>query len=418
MVKLQEAAELGRAAEMALREVLGSLEAAQKAVKPKSLYEDFDFYELSFPGLCLAILPPPGTLFSSTPFPSAESWTMEPPGLRQYETMCRFLNTRISGRQHTDKVPDAISFRHHAHLSGAWEHWQTLSISDRQSAWTLEILRSFTRSQDKVQAQRLELEKANQRISQLEAEFDRLARCQLPREYLMRPPNTTFVPSNVMREVKTSAPRSDITDANYDAETLISKWRSTIRAIPRPPRPGPQHRAASPSSAPTTTIAASKTAASDKRAAQQAENFNADIIMNGAVWGVGGRIPRNRAGWNEEEIGPGDAAVSYETPPEPGVVMSAEDSLASPGDEDASGEAEEGYEVRAGGKTNGNGNGNGHEGALMRRKRGEAGSRFASPRSGLGGGLNGNGKRPADAVGGQGGRGQTKLYRGQAVEQE
>ncbi|EGP88423.1 uncharacterized protein MYCGRDRAFT_57922, partial [Zymoseptoria tritici IPO323] len=145
MLKLQEAAELGRAAEMALREVLGNLEAAKKAVKPKNLYDDFDFYSLSFPGLCLAILPPPGTLFTPTPFPSAESWTLEPPGQRQYETMNRFLNLRITERQASDNISDSIAFKHHAHLSGAWEHWQTLVPSERSSAWTLEVLRSYTR---------------------------------------------------------------------------------------------------------------------------------------------------------------------------------------------------------------------------------------------------------------------------------
>ncbi|SMY23543.1 unnamed protein product [Zymoseptoria tritici ST99CH_1A5] len=410
MLKLQEAAELGRAAEMALREVLGNLEAAKKAVKPKNLYDDFDFYSLSFPGLCLAILPPPGTLFTPTPFPSAESWTLEPPGQRQYDTMNRFLNLRITERQASDNISDSIAFKHHAHLSGAWEHWQTLVPSERSSAWTLEVLRSYNRSQESLKAQRLELEKSQQRINHLEAEFDRLSRCQLPREYLMRPPTSTFVPANVMREVDktTAASTSEVTEANYDAETLISKWRQTIRAIPRTSsRNSASQRPTSPASAPPTAAGAPSV---PREANPKGSSITGDIIMQGAVLGVGGPIPRHRGGWNEYQPRDEDTpsnSVSYETPPEPGVVMSAEDSLASPqDDEDANGEVEEGYEHQ-----NGSGTGSGENSAVARRRNGEGG-KFASPRSGLGGNLNGNGKRAGDVL--RDDRyGQTRLYKGQ-----
>ena len=94
--KLQESAEVGRAAEMALREVLGSLEAAKRRAEPRKLFDDFDFCSLAFPGLCLAILPPPPTLFSSTPFPVAHTWSLSPPGESQRATLVRLLHERIA----------------------------------------------------------------------------------------------------------------------------------------------------------------------------------------------------------------------------------------------------------------------------------------------------------------------------------
>ncbi|KAF1823538.1 uncharacterized protein K489DRAFT_337070, partial [Dissoconium aciculare CBS 342.82] len=142
MSKLQEAAELGRAAEMALREVLGSLEAAQKRTKPTTLFEDFDFFSLSFPGLCLAVLPAPRTLFCVTPFPSADSWSIGPPGLRQFEALSKCLRVKAGASPRTDLVTDDMVVKHQSHLAATWEHWQTMSESEQTSTWNLEILRS------------------------------------------------------------------------------------------------------------------------------------------------------------------------------------------------------------------------------------------------------------------------------------
>ena len=157
---------------------LGSLEAASKRVEPKLLFEEFDFYSLSFPGLCLAILPAPTTLFSPTPFPSADSWTLTPPGKRQWETMARLLQERSNMRRKAENIPDSVLFKHHTHLSGAYEHWEAMSESDRASAWQLEILRSFTRATERSRQLKSDLDNSQQHVKHLEAEYDRLSRCQ------------------------------------------------------------------------------------------------------------------------------------------------------------------------------------------------------------------------------------------------
>jgi len=386
MWKLQEAAEMGRAAEMALREVLGSLEAAQKTVTPQHLYEDFDFFALNFPGLCLAVLPPPSTLFSPTPFPSAESWTLDPPVQRQFETMGRLLNERVATRRRTEHIPDSLAFKHHAHLAGAWEHWQGLSGQDRIAAWNLEILRSVSRGQDQQRHLRLRLEQSEQRVRHLETEFDRLSRCQLPREYLMHPPNTTQIPTTVLREVKPSQFKSEVAAMGYDAEAILSKWRNTIRATTR--RPNNVTQSSSATSVPSQPYA-------------RGPHIAEDMMMNGSVWNVGGPMPRDRQPHGDESI---PNVIAYETPPEPGTVVGADDEARTPGDVDAEGEvddvhmADRGYE--------------GYDNALVRRRVGEGLYR------GINGGnsLNVNGKRTLDSEAAAGRGGGAKLYKEQHAE--
>lgn len=376
MWKLQEAAEMGRAAEMALREVLGSLEAAQKTISPQHLYEDFEFFTLNFPGLTLAILPAPSTLFSPTPFASADSWTLTAPSQRQFDIMGRFLNERVALRRKTEHVPDSLAFRHHAHLASAWEHWQGLSDQDRESAWTLEMLRCISRGHDQQRHLRAQLEQSEQRVRHLETEFDRLSRCQLPREYLMHPPNTTPIPANVMIEFRPDQFKSEVATMRYDAEAILAKWRSTIRATTR----RPNHVGQSSSTTP-------------KQPQVRVSSLPEDMMLNGAVWGVGGPMPRDR----EHMDGTGANTVCYETPPEPGAVVGADDEgrNTAEADVDADGEAEDisAMEQRLGG----------HDNALVKRNHIGAGS------------LNGNGKRALNSDAASGRSGGTKLYKEHVV---
>ena len=319
MWKLQESAEVGRAAEMALREVLGSLQAAKRKAEPQKLFDDFDFCTLSFPGLCLALLPPPSALFSSTPFSAAHTWSLAPPGDKHFDAMNRKLNERIATMRNGvfENVPDSIVFRHNVHLQGAWEHWQLMSESDKTAAWNLEVSRAFVREREKKQQLLNDLEAANQRIRHLEAEYERMSRCQLPREYLLHPPNTMAVSDPVMKEMKHKDQNSGAWEADYDANALINKWKAKVKATTRPTKPPPT------------------------QASYTEPNRNplkADMVINGSVYGVNGIMSRglDAAGNNDNQ-----AAVTYETPQYPGAVIGAEDEKEVDADADADGEAEE-----------------------------------------------------------------------------
>ncbi|KAF7190070.1 hypothetical protein HII31_08401 [Pseudocercospora fuligena] len=380
MWKLQEAAELGRAAEMALREILGSVEAASKKLEPKLLFEEFDFYSLSFPGLCLAILPAPTTLFSPTPFPSGESWTLTPPGKRQWETMVRFLNERSVMRRKTENIPDSVLFRHHTHLSGAWEHWEAMSESDRASAWQLEILRSYTRAQERNRSYKTELEQAQQHIRHLEAEYDRLSRCQLPREFLTHPPNTVPISSAVMRELRTSRLQSGADEVNYDAGALITKWRSQIKNTMRPAR--------------VTQNVAQQPKPPQREPYQS--SLGDDMVMNGSIWNIGGPLPRHEA--SDPDAMHEGQQVLYETPPQPGMVAGAEEDehVPSISDADATGEADD----------------DGYGRALTKRRRMDG----QSPLWPTSSTLNTNGKRPLAPQNTNAGRSVPRILKEQFTE--
>lgn len=313
MWKLQDSAEVGRAAEMALREVLGSLEAARKKVDPPSLYEDFDFCSLSFPGLCLAVLPPPPGLFSTTPFSAAHTWALSPPGEVQFDVLRRYLRERVdlNRKDNRESIPVSVIFAHSVHLESAYEHWHTMSESEKLSSWNIEVARAFVREKGKREQLRSDLDTAEQRIRQLEAEYDRLSRCQLPREYILHPPKTHPISPAVMKEMKASELKSGAYEVEFDAEVLISKWKSTVKATTRPPRPPPTE--------------------THQYVEKRRNPMRGDMMLNGSIFGINGPMSRDNDTFETKHE---YAEVTYETPRVPGTVISADDA-------DADGEPEE-----------------------------------------------------------------------------
>lgn len=301
MWKLQESAEVGRAAELALREVLGSLEAAKKRTEPMRLFDDFEFCQLSFAGLCLAMLPPPPALFSSTPFAVAHTWPLSPPGEKQYEAMQRVMSEKVATVRNgnPDNLPDSTIFRYQVHLQGAWENWKLLTDEEKSRSWTLELSRAFVTEKDKKSHLQTDLDTARQRIRHLEAEYDRLSRCQLPREYLLYGPRTMPVSPSTIREMRHTA-----ADDAYDADALLSKWHGAVRATARPGQKPPVPRADNHTTTPMYISEPSR------------NPLRGDMMMQGSVFGVNGPMPRG-----EQLHATPRERVEYETPERPGVVV-------------------------------------------------------------------------------------------------
>ncbi|KAK5724488.1 hypothetical protein LTR15_004533 [Elasticomyces elasticus] len=373
MLKLQEDAEVGRAAELALREVLGSLEAAKRKVEPNDLFPGVDFFSLAFPGICLAVLPAPSTLFSPTPFAGADTWSLSPPGQKQHDALSRHLNLAYRREGMPDRFPDALAFRYSAHASAAYEHWQTMSDFEKNAAWSLEVCRAYVRAQDRTHHIQREYDEAKTRIRHLEAEYQRLSMCQLPREYLLHPPNTLPTSSGIMNELGNAQYPTVAADANYDADALLNTWRTTVRATKR-------RQPAVPLQPTHTSTSATYTETPSDR------NLQSDMLLNGSVFGVNGPMPRTT-----DPTRGRDPDLDYETPPQPGAVVSVEDEEV---DADAEGEVEEAASDRT------------HSGALVKQVRAGADPVAMQPWA-----LNTNGKRPNAPTSANGRAGGPKMYK-------
>ncbi|KAI6950827.1 hypothetical protein KC318_g14174 [Hortaea werneckii] len=129
------------------------------------------------------------------------------------------------------------------------------------------------------------------------------------------------------------------------------------------------------------------------------------MIMQGAIFGVGGPMSRPRPGGNIHDSSACDQTTvgwDYETPPNPGVVV--EDEMVD-GEEDAAGDEDEDAEGEA--DDDAAKHGNRSSNALVRQTR----SGIRNEKVNGVTGLNGNGKRPLGATGTNGRAGGPKVLR-------
>ena len=226
--RIQETIETGKAAELALRQLCQSLQAAKHNAATRQPFEGVEFDQLSFAGMCLVLLSPPSALFTTTPFATQESWSLQPPGRQQFDSLAGVLEARVSATRHDGEsfFPPAAAVKYRDLLSAAWEQWQLTSEAEKATAWSLELCRAFVKVKTEVQQLGGKLEAANQRIKHLEAEHEYLSRHRDPFGQRHGPPDTIEVPMNVMRSMRSDLPASN---ANYDADSLIDQWREPVK---------------------------------------------------------------------------------------------------------------------------------------------------------------------------------------------
>ncbi|KAH0545265.1 hypothetical protein FGG08_000719 [Glutinoglossum americanum] len=261
--KIIEARDNGRAAELALKEVLGSIKAANARIQTHHPL-DFNPHALNFPALTLRCLSPPPTLFSAHTFPSVSSWSIDPPGQMQYEGLIHHFRDKFRqwrlGRGAMDGVQKGGQSNangmlngmhvygnslggHDAsnngvdlgqqeeekvlqHLHDAFNYWTALQEQKKNEYWRLEVLRGLSHSEEKRKKAQSQLEQAEQEIEQLKAQVDRLTKLQRPDELVLNPTTSLSIAAATARELNND-PNANL--CNWDYDRLVSKWKAVIQ---------------------------------------------------------------------------------------------------------------------------------------------------------------------------------------------
>ena len=216
--------------------------------------------------------------------------------------------------QESVSIPDSAVFKHQSHLQGAYEHWRLMSKSDQQSTWTLEILRAYSRERDANATLTADLERSEQHARHLEAQYDRLSRCQLPREWMLHPPNTVHVPSTLKPNLSDLTSGAADPDIAFDADVLLNKWKAVVQRVARPTR--------APPIAKTTESSLENYERAHNSRNAGGRRLHEDVLLNGAMFAINGPLPRE----TDEPSGQRNSnhdTVMYETPPNPGAVVGA-----------------------------------------------------------------------------------------------
>ncbi|TVY16683.1 hypothetical protein LARI1_G007416 [Lachnellula arida] len=272
--KMIDALDNAKAAELALRELLGSIRAAKKNIEGPTVF-DYDPLTLDFPALCLHCLPPPPTLYQSTPLPNSSSWSIFPPDDHQYQALrshfsSEFHRWRVSCAIANTIQPDDLSYpppphlfaglddpaemaqraeasaselesRISEHLHSAFAHWNGLSPQKRQEIWMLEFARNVGKKSQDIEKLKKEKEFIQQEATHLKQQVDELSRLQQPREFRMLSPRTVGFSGELMTEIGELGTKYEGSHVGFDLmdrhvhldtaiERAVGRWKSVIKS--------------------------------------------------------------------------------------------------------------------------------------------------------------------------------------------
>ncbi|KAI1741573.1 hypothetical protein F4680DRAFT_415839 [Xylaria scruposa] len=268
--RLAEAVDTARAAELALRELLSSIRAAKQHVDMNSLPFDFEPLALDFPALTLQCLQAPPTLFSSTPHPTSTSWSIQPPGQKQYEALQMYFRDefhmwRVScatavtasaddltyppsetsfprdmreSVKKAEKAAALLEKQVHEHLQSTYHVWEQLAPQRRNELWGLELARSVGRRQKEIEKLKEAQYAIKQENANLKLQIEQLNTLQQPREFRIVPPATlpieeTFM--NYLLNLGASGIKGvgvTVEERHVDLNTMVARaierWKSVI----------------------------------------------------------------------------------------------------------------------------------------------------------------------------------------------
>lgn len=177
------------AVEYALKEVLGSLRAANARAHPQSPFE-FDFFRFSFPGLCLRCMPPPRSMSFHHSNLGQETWRLEPPGPAEYEYMKRYVFAKLQewkARVTQDEQQGGSSgdidqhlmdnlakeeLLHQRHFEQAYSNWQTMALESKEAQWRFECQKAYAEEYDRHRETRERLDQLEQEIHHLKEQLN------------------------------------------------------------------------------------------------------------------------------------------------------------------------------------------------------------------------------------------------------
>lgn len=260
--KMLDALDNARAAELALREVLGSIRAANERNQPTLNGPlDYDPLTLDFSALCLHCLPAPPTLYQTAPIASPNSWSVEPPDYTQRDALVNHfqgefkrwrLSTMIAERRESEESTESNDYTAAyqeqsrvqeeaimSHIKAAFAHWNTLAAATRVAHWRLELARSIGRKASLLKQMKENQLFLAQENAHLRAQVEQLSRLQSPREFRISGPKTYPISPETMHNINEiglmgAAFGFELSERKEDMSALISKaiarWKAVVQS--------------------------------------------------------------------------------------------------------------------------------------------------------------------------------------------
>jgi hypothetical protein len=207
---------------------------------------DFDFFALGFAALCLRLLPAPSTIFSPTPFATADSWPIQSPGQSQYDALNRAVEDRSrlvqrqwqarpsNGSITSSQIPTEISDlnKFYSHITDAYHHWNLLDMELRQETWQLEVLRAYAQAEEDRKESENTIDSLRRQIDTLTTSLERANAGWGGQSSLGPYPLSSYsavTSPRLSNDLVKELCKQGVDFRGWDYTRLMDKWKGVVR---------------------------------------------------------------------------------------------------------------------------------------------------------------------------------------------
>jgi hypothetical protein len=257
--KLADELDTGRAAQLALKEILDTVRNAEYVVftpmgytlantyirasaTGRHLFDDFEFFQQSFPALCLRLLAPAVAFTSSLCIDPSSSWSSSPPWESQRDALGRAVEERGQLLKRKDSLlssayddasgTDLNLDKFHEHIARVFELWK--QERNRNEVWQQEIIRNYARLASELKEanaairnlkRERELELMASRIERGSSDFSPYQATFADRLSMSIPASPIGLSDEVLKDLR----RQGVNERQWEYERLLDRWRNVVR---------------------------------------------------------------------------------------------------------------------------------------------------------------------------------------------
>jgi hypothetical protein len=201
---------------------------------------DFDFFQQTFPSLCLRLLSPSASISSSLVINTGDSWSSNTPWEHERQALSRVVEERgqllkrkdslLSPTYEEASVSDLNLEKFHQHIGVVYDVWKNLPERNRHDEWQRAILQSYARMDKELKEARTTI-KALRRDAELMARrLDRGASLFSPTSTEQHLPMSVLAsPTDLSDDVLENLTRQGVRSREWDYERILDRWKNVVR---------------------------------------------------------------------------------------------------------------------------------------------------------------------------------------------
>lgn len=201
---------------------------------------DFDFFQQTFPSLCLRLLSPSASISSSLVISTGDCWSSKTPWEQERQALSRVVEERgqllkrkdslLSATYEDASASDLNLEKFHQHIGVVFDVWKNMPEHNRHDEWQRAILQSYARMDKELKEARTAIKALRRDAEFVARRLDRGASVLSPNPADRHPSMSVLAsPTSLSDDVLEDLTRQGVRSREWDYERVLDKWKNVVR---------------------------------------------------------------------------------------------------------------------------------------------------------------------------------------------